>query len=167
MQTANSIVRTDVSTGHTYAALVEAFERALGRWNSATAADLVRRHASWDDVRAEADRAGGTRGLMIIEKIEQGVVISLSGHPRNCCLYLVGNPVIAQQIIAIDPRACMYVPFRVCLYDGGGSSGGGISFDRPSSFLAALNRPELAEFGTLLDGKIDKVVQDICGPGPS
>jgi len=33
-----------------------------------------------------------------------------------------------------------------------------ISFDRPSSFLATLERPELAAFGILLDQKIDAIV---------
>jgi hypothetical protein len=32
-----------------------------------------------------------------------------------------------------------------------------ISYDRPSSFLATLGRPELAEIGEYLDSKIDAV----------
>jgi hypothetical protein len=32
-------------------------------------------------------------------------------------------------------------------------------YDRPSSFLAALERPELKEFGELLDRKIDEVAE--------
>jgi hypothetical protein len=32
-----------------------------------------------------------------------------------------------------------------------------ISYDRPSSFLAALERPELNEIGVMLDQKIDGV----------
>jgi hypothetical protein len=33
-----------------------------------------------------------------------------------------------------------------------------IAYDRPSSFLGALGRPELEEFGSLSDQKIDGVV---------
>jgi hypothetical protein len=36
--------------------------------------------------------------------------------------------------------------------------------DRPSSFLAALGKPELMEFGTLLDGKIDDVATALRKP---
>jgi hypothetical protein len=32
-----------------------------------------------------------------------------------------------------------------------------MAYDRPSSFLAALERPELTSFGQLLDQKIDAV----------
>jgi len=45
---------------------------------------------------------------------------------------------------------------------GGGRPGGVvISFDRPSSFLAALGRPELAAIAAMLDEKIDGVMRVI------
>jgi len=73
---------------------------------------------------------------MILAQAEQGPLVSLSGRMIRCTLYLVGNPLIAAQILAVDVRASLYVPFRVTLYDGGGPDGASISFDRPSSFLA-------------------------------
>jgi hypothetical protein len=66
-------------------------------------------------------------------------------------------PVISDRILSVDPRGSLYVPFRVCLYDDGGPGGASISYDRPSSFLAALGHPELSAIGVLLDGKIDGV----------
>src|SRR4029078_11307963 len=103
---------------------------------------LVQRHAPWADVQAEASRAGGARGLIIIRSINQGVVTSLSGRAKNCRLYLVGNPVIASGIFDIDPRGAFYVPFRVCLYDDGGAAGAHIAYARPSSVRAARGHPE-------------------------
>jgi hypothetical protein len=153
-----TIEHTDVSTGLSYADLVKAFERELGRWNSATAESLVQRKAGWEGVEAEAARAGGARGLMILDSLDQGAVTSLSGRAKDCRLYLVGNPVIASSILDIDPRGAFYVPFRVCLYDDGGPGGAGIYYDRPSSFLAALGHAGLDEIGLQLDAKIDDVV---------
>jgi hypothetical protein len=161
MLTTATIEHTDVSTGLSYAALVKAFEHELGRWNASTAEGLVQRKAPWNEVEAEANRAGGTRGLMIMESLNQGVVTSLSGRAKNCRLYLVGNPVIASKILDIDPRGALYVPFRVCLYDDGGPGGAGICYDRPSSFLAALGHPGLADIGVQLDDKIDGVTRTI------
>ena len=100
----------------------------------------------------------GRHGLMIIFRANQGAITSLSGRAKRCSLYIVGNPVIANRIFELDLRASLYVPFRVCLYDDGGPAGATISYDRPSSFLAGLGRPELGEIGTLLDRKIDGVV---------
>jgi hypothetical protein len=156
-----AIEHTDVSTGLSYAELVEAFEHELGRWNPATAETLVQRKAGWEDVEAEAARAGGARGLMIIDSLNQGAVTSLSGRAKDCRLYLVGNPVIASRVFDIDPRGAFYVPFRVCLYSDGGPGGAGIYYDRPSSFLAALGHSGLAEIGSQLDAKIDDVVSAI------
>jgi hypothetical protein len=153
-----TIEHTDVSTGLSYRDLVKAFERELGRWNSATAESLVQRKAGWEGVEAEAARAGGARGLMILDSLDQGAVTSLSGRAKDCRLYLVGNPVIASSILDIDPRGAFYVPFRVCLYDDGGPGGAGIYYDRPSSFLAALGHAGLDEIGLQLDAKIDDVV---------
>jgi uncharacterized protein (DUF302 family) len=158
---AAAIEHTDVSTGLSYAELVKAFEHELGRWNPATAENLVQRKAGWEEVEAEAASAGGARGLMIIHSIDQGAVTSLSGRAKDCRLYLVGNPVIATRILDIDPRGAFYVPFRVCLYSDGGAGGAGIYYDRPSSFLAALGHAGLAEIGSQLDAKIDDVVATI------
>ena len=154
-----TIERSTGSTGLTYEALVEGFERELGHWSPATAESLVKRHAPWSEVEQEAAKAGRERGLMIIQTINQGAVTSLSGHVKKCRLYLVGNPAIATHILDIDPAAGFYVPFRVCLYDDGGPGGASLTYDRPSSFLAALGRPELDRFGALLDGKIDDLAK--------
>ena len=117
---------------------------------------LIERKAAWTDVERAIERIAGPHGLMIIFRADQGKIASLSGDEKRCSLYLVGNPVIANQtIISIDLRASFYVPFRSGLYDNGGFDGAVISYDRPSPFLATLERPELKVFGEMLDRKID------------
>jgi len=158
------IQHTEVATGRTYEALVEAFEHELGYLDPLIGARLLEQKASWNEVEREMARMAGPRGLMIIFRADQGRITSLSGQEKRCSLYLVGNPVIADQIISIDLRASFYVPFRVSLYDDGGPDGAVISYDRPSSFLAALGKPELTEFGALLDRKIDDVATALRKP---
>jgi uncharacterized protein (DUF302 family) len=152
-----AIEHVTVATGVPYEKLVAAFEAELGRFDPAAAKALVERRAPWSEVEKELERLGGTHGLMIVASANQGAITSLSGKLKRCMLYLVGNPVIANKIIAIDIRASFYVPFRVALFDTG--TDGTVSYDRPSSFLAALGRPELKEFGALLDQKIDGVIR--------
>jgi uncharacterized protein (DUF302 family) len=150
-----SIERSTVLTGLTYPALVAAFERELGRWEPDTGTRLVAARAPWSEVEREVERAAGPHGLMILGQVDQGEIVSLSGRPIRCSLYLIGNPVIAARILQIDVRGSLYVPFRVSLYEERGADGASIAFDRPSSFLAALERPELVELGRVLDEKID------------
>lgn len=152
-----TIQGTTVATGRSYEELVRAFERELGHHDPETALHLVERKAAWSEVEREIARTAGPHGLMIFTRIDQGRLTSLSGREKRCSLYLVGNPVIANEIISIDLRGSYYVPFRVALYDDGGSEGAVMRYDRPSSFLATLGRPELAEIGASLDRKIDAV----------
>jgi len=150
------IEHVTVSMSLPYDRLVSAFEAELGHLDPAVTKALVERRASWGEVEKEIERIGGVHGLMVIASANQGVVTSLSGKMKRCLLYLIGNPVIADKIIAIDVRASFYVPFRVAIFDR--NDGAVISYDRPSSFLAALGRPELNEFGNLLDQKIEGLI---------
>jgi hypothetical protein len=90
---------------------------------------------------------------MVLAEIDQGRITSPSGKSKMCSLY--------NQIIEIDLRDSLYVPFRVAVHDDGGPNGGTISYDRPSSFLAALTRPELDAIGKSLDEKLDRVIANL------
>ena len=89
---------------------------------------------------------------------DQGAVASLSGSQIRCRMYLVGNPAVAARIVRIDERGALYVPFRVAVYATPRAAGATIAFDRPSSLLAGLGRPELDDIGRLLDREIDDAV---------
>jgi uncharacterized protein (DUF302 family) len=150
-----------IATGLSYDRLVSAFEGELGRFDPAVAKSLMDRRAPWSEVKAAVERMGGAHGLMIIFSADQGAVTSLSGKAKRCSLYIVGNPVIANEILDVDPGASFYVPFRIALYDSGEPDGAVISYDRPSSFLATLGREELEAFGALLDQKVDSVIKAV------
>jgi uncharacterized protein (DUF302 family) len=159
----NSIIRVFVRTNKAYDAVIAAFEREVGHWDAEVAARLVAENADWEEVREAVGRMAGHQGLMIIAKVNQGEIASLSGTPRQCAVYLVGNPVIATDILKIDIRAGMLVPFRVEIFEEGG--GCALSYDLPSSFLASLGKPGLGEIGNSLDQKIESVARAISG-GP-
>jgi uncharacterized protein (DUF302 family) len=159
--TNSSISHVSVATGLPYDRLIEAFEGSLGKWDPIAGEPLWKKKAGWPDVEAAIAKMAGPFGLMVLAKIDQGRITSLSGNSKMCSLYLVGNPVIANRIIEIDLRGSFYVPFRVAVHDDGGPDGSIISYDRPSSFLAALNRPELDAIGKSLDEKLDRVISNL------
>jgi uncharacterized protein (DUF302 family) len=146
-----------VQTGLSYAVLVAAFEREVGHWDADAGARLVAENADWEKTRDTIGRMAGHQGLMIVAKLNQGEIASLSRTPRLCLVYLVGNPIIATDIFKVDIRAGMLVPFRVEVYDDG--KGGALSYDLPSSFLASLEQPELVEIGKSLDQNIGSEAQ--------
>jgi uncharacterized protein (DUF302 family) len=156
-----SVTHVSVSTGLGYDQLIEAFERSLGHWDPVSGEALWREAANWPKVEAAVAKAGEPFGLMVMAKIDQGRLTSLSGKVKHCSLYLVGNPVVANQIIDIDLRGSFHVPFRVALQHDDDANDGIISYDLPSSFLATLGRPELTPIGKSLDEKMDKVISNL------
>jgi uncharacterized protein (DUF302 family) len=153
----NSIVRVNVQTRKPYEAVIAAFESEVGHWDAQVAARLVAENTDWEKVREAVAKMVGHQGLMVIAKINQGEIASLSGTPQKCAVYLVGNPIIATDIFKIDIRAGMLVPFRVEIFDDGAC--GALSYDLPSSFLASLGKPGLEEIGRSLDQKIESVAR--------
>ena len=156
-------MHVSVSTDYDYDQLIQAFEQSLGQWDPASGNSLTREAASWLKVEATVAKIAEPFGLVRMARIDQGRLTSLSGKVKRCSLYLVGNPVIANQIIDIDRRGSFYVPFRVAIHDRDGAGGSAISYDLPSSFLATLGRHELTEIGKSLDYKIESVVSDLFG----
>lgn len=157
----NQVKREDIQIRLGYDALIAAFESELGHFDPAIANSLIQKKAPWEQVEEAMNKMAGPHGLMIFYKADQGKITSLHNGIRQCALYTVGNPLIADRILSIDIRASLYVPFRVCIYNSGDRQGAIIGFDRPSSFLASLQNPALKEFGVLLDSKIDGIVKAI------
>jgi uncharacterized protein (DUF302 family) len=155
------IERSVIDTRLPYAAATVAFERSLGRLDLDASRALKARKAPWAEVESAMARMAGPSGLMLFTQFDQGAIASLAGIPIQCQLYLIGNPAIAAQIVRIDVRGCFYVPFRVAIYETHDESAAMICFDRPSSFLGALGRPELTDIARMLDAKIDAVVQRV------
>jgi uncharacterized protein (DUF302 family) len=157
-QQTNVSFKTVVETQLSYLELCARFEGAIGRLDVTKADQLVRGSASWPDVEAAMRGMAGDSGLMLFTVFDQGSVASLGGGPIRCRLYIVGNPAVAARIVRIDERGALYVPFRVAVYAAPGNDRATIAFDRPSSLLAGLGRPELDEIGGMLDQEIDDAV---------
>ncbi|WP_420992280.1 DUF302 domain-containing protein [Cupriavidus sp. 30B13] len=158
-----TVTHVSISTELAYEPLIAAFEHSLGHWDPDLGKSLAQEAASWPKVEAAVAAIAEPFGLVLMAKIDQGRLTSLSGTVKRCALYLVGNPVIANRIIEIDRRGSFYVPFRVAIHDRGNEAGSLISYDLPSSFLDALGRPELTEIGRSLDGKMERVVLGLLG----
>ena len=156
--------KTLVETPFAYEDLCTRFEAAVGRLDPPAVRRLEASAAPWPQVEAATREMAGESGLMQFAVFDQGAIASLSGSQIRCRLYLVGNPAIAARIVRIDERGALYVPFRVAVYATPRAAGATIAFDRPSSLLAGLGRPELDDIGRLLDREIDDAVL-VATPG--
>lgn len=155
----SEIERVTFETDLPYRDLIVAFEKQLGRYDHPIGEQLVRDQVSWAEAEETIGAMKGPHGMMIFFRVDLGPTASLKGERRECTLYLIGNPLIATQIVAHDMRAGLLVPFGVQVYSEGGN--GIISYNRPASALATLGNAEIDTIGAGLDEKIAAVLAAI------
>ncbi len=121
---------------------------------------LVLDQATWRDVEVLVDRTVGPTGFVALARLDQGALFSLSGDPVQATLYLVGNPVIASKILAVEPAAGLYAPFRVVVYRD--AKGAHVGYDQPSSVFASCGSAAIDAIARELDEKIRTSAETSC-----
>ena len=121
---------------------------------------LVVDQAAWHDVEAHVDRAVGPTGFVALTRIDQGALFSLGGDPVQATLYLVGNPVIARSILAVEPAAGLYAPFRVAVYRD--AMGAHVAYDQPPSVFASFGSDAIDAIARELDEKTRNSAETSC-----
>jgi uncharacterized protein (DUF302 family) len=136
------------------------FEERVPLLDPAVATEFVLSGASWDEVEEAVNGAVGPTGYVALARVDSGALLSLAGQPLEATLYLVGNPLLAREITAIQPLAALYAPFRVAVYRD--PSGVHIAYDQPSSVLGSLASATVDEIALNLDDKIRRVTEEAC-----
>lgn len=121
---------------------------------------LVLDQATWHDVEALVDRTVGPTGFVALARVDQGALFSLSGDPVQATLYLVGNPVMAHKILAVEPAAGLCAPFRVAVYRDAMSAH--VAYDQPSSVFASFGSRAIDAIARELDEKIRTSAETSC-----
>ena len=106
------------------------------------------------------DRTVGPTGFVALARVDQGALLRLSGDPVQATLYLVGNPVIARKILAVEPAAGLYAPFRVAVYRD--AVGAHVAYDQPSSVFASFSSHAIDAIARELDEKIRTSAETSC-----
>ena len=135
------------------------FDQQVPSVDPAVTLELVVSEASWEKVRTTVESLA-PGGLVALARIDQGALLSLSGHPLEATLYLVGNPLVALQLIELQPAAALYAPFRVAIYHD--PTGVHASYDLPSSVFKSLGSSAVDEIAVGLDEKIRTAVEETC-----
>jgi uncharacterized protein (DUF302 family) len=134
-----------------------AFERQLGRFNEETYKSL----AAGEDVekvRAKLEAMVGPSGFMLFRTSDHGFLLRLVGQKKKALQYLLGNPLFAVQMTEHDIRSSLYAPLRVLLYeDEHGKTC--VEYDRPSSLFGQFGNANVTEVATMLDRKLEKLVE--------
>ena len=72
-----------MATGIPYDRLIPAFEASLGKWDPVAGAPLWEKKAGWPEVETAIARIAEPFGLMVMVKIDQGRITSLSEKQKS------------------------------------------------------------------------------------
>jgi uncharacterized protein (DUF302 family) len=151
-RTPHGVVRLDIATGIPFDDFRAAFESAAPVFDRKAVQNIVAAGGDWDDVRG-AVRAAAPNELMVFTSIDARPLMSAAGHNTPAVEYLLGNPVVAEQMFCRSSLALLYAPLRILVHsDAGGDAI--FTLDQPSILFASLNDPAVTEVGRELDRKV-------------
>ena len=99
---------------------------------------------------------------MIFSKFDQGALLALADKSTKAMLYILGNPLIAIQMLEHNPAVALYVPLRLAVYeDDQGSTF--VVYDQPSSLLGQFQNEKITSVAHGLDEKLEELAMTAAG----
>ena len=136
------------------------FDERVPLLDPGVTANLVISQPAWSQVQAAITPTLGPSGFLAVTRLDQGALMSLRGPALHATQYLVGNPLIATEVIARAPEGCLFAPFQAAVYAD--QRGVHVSYMLPSSLFNSLDDDRIAAIGDQLDAKIEATVAEVC-----
>jgi len=149
--------RVIVSSKKSFEEVTRALESMVGDGEYKVFEELVEAKAPFEHVKNVLDSMLGQSGFMNFALFNLGALLSLMGKQKNARLYLLGNPLIANQMIEHDTAVGLYIPPRVLVYDDYEGKTH-IAYDKPSSLLGQFKNGFISKVAQMLDQRIEEAV---------
>jgi len=142
-----------VETDQPYAQVVQAFEARIGRHEFAAYTRVIEGAATPEAFARGIEALVGESGFMSFLEADHGEWFTRYFGPLNAKLYVIGNPIIAKDMLVHAGGVGLYVPLRVLIYeDAPGHTR--IDYDEPSSLMRQFNSAEILTVASSLDTKL-------------
>jgi uncharacterized protein (DUF302 family) len=136
------------------------FDERVPLLDPSVTANLVISQARWSEVEAAITPTLGPSGFLAVSRVDQGSLMSLRGTQMEATQYLVGNPLIATEVIASVRGGSLFAPFQVGIYAD--QCGARLSYMLPSSLFASLEDRGVTAIGERLDARMEATVAEVC-----
>ncbi len=153
-----------VSSNNSFEQVAEAIESMAmaDKIDLAIVEQIVLASKSWDDFREAFESKVGSNGFMTFTKIDHGSLMSLTFEGVKAKLYVIGNPLIAKQMLEQNLGVGLYVPLRLFVYeDKEGRTQ--IAYDKPSSLLGQFQNEKISAVAQMLDRKLEELTTTAAG----
>lgn len=158
--TTYAAARITIDSDHDFGTTRARFDERVPFVDPTALLDLVARGASWSQVETEIGQLIGPSGFVALSRLDQGALLSLHGKPIDATQYLVGNPLIARQIIDLNATAALHAPFPVAIYRN--DQGVHVAYAQPSSAFGSLGSADIDLIAKELDARILSTVEQVC-----
>jgi len=153
-----NVQRISVTSRKTFADVVAALERQLGRPDMSKFFGDIAASRSAAELERIIKAAVGPLDLMEFARFDQGAVLqrTLGKDAPQVMRFLVGNPLVMKEMVKVLPDAGSYAPVTILIDER--ADGVHLSYDRIASFLASYGNAEALEVAKTLDGKIEALL---------
>lgn len=155
-----------IASTQSYEQVINALDTRLGlpaNWDLLTR-QLSAKNASWEQVAEETEALIGTSGFTTFNKLEQGVLLSLTGRQKKISQYSLGNHLLGVQMIEYMPEIGLYAPLRLTVYeDYEGNTF--LAFDRLASLVRQYQHEYVTSMALLVDNKLEELALEAAGIG--
>lgn len=141
-----------------YEQAVQAVEAQVGRVDFPRLENIIDAH---EPLEAVADAFVGSSTFMYLAKIDQGHILTLSGNPKKCVLYVLGNPLIGNRMHDVTTAVGLYIPFRLCVYEDPAKDVY-ITYDVPSSLVQHYKNEQLMTLARQFDAQLEKITLSVA-----
>jgi len=152
--------RVDVVSKKSFAELVRSFEDRVPVADPTTLTRLLRGGATQAQIEAVVAQMSGDFGLMVLGKIKQRSFASQL-RARQIDVYLIGNPVLTDRMLDEDPRAGLYAPLRISLYQDS-QARSHVTYDRPSTLLEQFANAAIRAIACVLDERLAVLTAEVA-----
>ena len=154
-----TIQHVTVTSRLKFAATTERFEKQLGAFDPEALKPLGEPNPPIDEIKTKVEAMAGSSGFMRFGGIQKfGDLVALGGQQAGKAnQYVVGNPLIALQMVRHKLGVGLYVPLRILISeDAGGVTH--LEYDLPSSLLGQFADPEVNTVAVMLDRKLNALI---------
>lgn len=160
---AHTVTRISVSPDLSYDKLIARFEATVPPLPVAQM--QARLEAGKTDSVRKLLQDGSPVGMYLFYTLDITPFMAAAGHAARARSYLIGNPLIAEKMFALDPTAMLYAPLRILIHTDN-SDVSHLTLDRPSDLFASLSNPDIASTGKYLDEVVANLFSTMRLPIP-
>jgi uncharacterized protein (DUF302 family) len=153
------IERFSLTSSKPFDQVLAAVDAGVGHPDMAEFANSSSQACSLAEFKAAVERGLSDIGLMLFMKLDHGAVVR-KGTGRDTpriVRFIIGNPLIMQEMVKHVPDAASYAPVTVLVDER--ADGVHLSYDRMASFLASYQNSAAMEVACDLDKKVEDLLQ--------